>query len=115
MLSFSKKGFRFHKTLTTVILAVYLFLTTSVDLFHNEVCMFGAMQPVNTDVLSHNDPCPACKFLAGHNSTEVGQDSILGGIEFTDISQFIPFLTILNHDEWSCSIISRAPPLFSIS
>ena len=115
MLSFSKKGFRFHKTLTTVIIAVYLFLGTSADLFHNEDCMLGAVQPATTDVLTHNDPCPACKFLAGHNSIEVGQDSILGGNEFIDISQFIPFLTILNHDEWSSSITSRAPPLFSIS
>lgn len=115
MIGFWEKRFAIRRAASAVTLAVYLFLSTSVDLFHNEICMFGAEQPVATDVISHNEPCLACKFLAGHNSTEVNQSSILVGTEFIIISQSIPLLTTVNHNAWSYSIISRAPPLFTIS
>ena len=115
MSGFSKKRFSIHNVASAVIVVEYLFLSTSVDLFHNENCIFGVEQPFGADVISHNDPCPACKFLAGYNSIEVNQDSISFGTEYLLIPQFIPFSTIVNHDAWSYSIISRAPPLLTIS
>jgi len=111
----SKKQFRLHRTASTVMLAVYLIITTSIDLFHSEDCMFGAVRPRTTDAISGNNPCPACKFLAGHNSAEANHCSTLLNTESLLISQFLPQLMIVNHVEWSCSIVSRAPPSITIS
>ena len=113
MSSSSKKQFRLHRTASAVILAVYLIITTSVDLFHNEACTFGSVQ--HTDVISHNDSCPACTFLAGHNSTEANHGLPLIGTECLLISQFLLCSIVINHDEWSCSNTSRAPPSITIS
>ena len=113
MHGFSKKHFRSHRTASTVILAVYLIIATSVDLFHNEACMFGSVQP--TDVISHHNSCPACTFLAGHNSTEANHGSPLIGTECLHISQFLLCSIVINHDEWPCSNTSRAPPSITIS
>ncbi|MBC8468434.1 MAG: hypothetical protein H8D56_03090 [Planctomycetes bacterium] len=113
MFSSSKKQIRLHRTASAVMLAVYLLVTTSVDLFHNEACTFGAVHP--TDVISHNDSCPACTFLAGHNSAAANYGSTLVGTERLLISQSLPRLIVLNYDEWSCSFIPRAPPSITIS
>ena len=113
MSSSSKKQFRLHRTASAVILAVYLLVTTSVDLFHNEACMFGVVQP--TDVISHNDSCLACKFLDSSNSTEADFNPSLVITTRQVISQALPRSIVINHDEWSYSITSRAPPSISIS
>ena len=86
MSGFWKNQFRLHRTASAVVLVVYLLVTTSIDLFHNEACMFGAAQP--TDVISHNESCPACMFLAGYNSTGANYDSTLVNAECLLISQF---------------------------
>jgi len=113
MSGFWKKQFRLHRTASVVLLAVYLLVTTSIDLFHNEACIFGAAQ--STDVISHNESCPACMFLAGNNSTGANYDSTLVNAECLLISQFLPRLIVVNHYEWPCSIAPRAPPSITIS
>jgi len=115
MSGFWKKRFAIHRAASTVVLAVYLIITTSIDLFHSEDCMFGAEQPGTTDAISCNNPCPACMFLAGYNSTNANYGSTLVSTESLLISQFLPHLTIVNHDEWACSITLRAPPSITIS
>jgi len=115
MSGYSKKQFRLHRTASTVVLAVYLIITTSIDLFHSEECMFGAVQPGTTDAIYCDNPCPACKFLAGNNSTEANHCSTLLSTESLLISQFLTQLTVVNHDEWACSIFLRAPPSITIS
>ena len=113
MHGFSKKQFRLHRAASTVLLAVYLLVTTSVDLFHNEDCMFGAVQPTN--VICHNDSCPACRFLDSSNSAELDFNPYLVITTSQVISQPLPHLMVVNYDEWSCSIIPRAPPSITIS
>jgi len=115
MSGYSKKHFSVHRTASMVVLAVYLIITTSIDLFHSEDCMFGAVQRGTTDAISCNNPCPACKFLAGCNSTNPNYGSILVSTESLLISQILSQLTVVNHYEWACSIVSRAPPSITIS
>ena len=115
MHGFSKRHFRVHHKMSVAVIIVYAFITCAIDLFHNEEHLFGVVDTGTSGIVSCNDPCPACKFLAGHNSIEVSQVSTLIGIEYLLISQFIPCLTIIKHNEWSFSITSRAPPLTTIS
>ena len=96
-------------------LAVYLVVFTSIDLFHSENCMFGVEHAGTADATSCNEPCPACKFLADYNSIEANHGSILVSTESPLISQFLPQLTIVNHYEWACSVMLRAPPSITIS
>ncbi len=110
MADFSKKKSSMHKTVSIAVVAVYMTVTCAVDLFHNEACQLGAVSARPTDVIPSNDPCPACMFLAGSNSTEPNCGQALGSAESAVISRFLPRLTVVNHDEWACSIICRAPP-----
>ena len=115
MSSSSKKQFRLHRTASTVMIAVYLVVFNSIDLFHSENCMFSVVHPGTTGAISCNNPCPACKFLAGHNSTETSYCLTLVSTESPIISQFLPQLTVVSHDEWACSVMLRAPPSITIS
>ncbi len=115
MSSSSKNQFSLHRTASAAMLAVYLVVFNSIDLFHSEDCVFGVVHPGTTDAISCNGPCSACKFLAGCNSTEANHCSTLVNTESLLISQFLPQLTAVNHDEWACSIFLRAPPSITIS
>jgi hypothetical protein len=115
MSSFLKNQIKSHKTTSTVVLAVYLIVTTSVDLFHSEHCTGGVVYPSTTEVLFHEDECPACMFSAVLNSTITHYGPIVVSTEYLYTSQFIPQLVVIDHDEWHHSIILRAPPSITIS
>ena len=115
MCGFSKKRVRLHRTTTFAIFAVYLAVTTLVDLFHTEDCVFGTLHSGTTNAISSNDACPACAFLAGHNSTGVSHNPALLNAERLFVSQFLPHLAVVRCDEWAYSIIPRAPPSTNIS
>ena len=115
MSGFSKKRFRLHRTASPAILVVYLIVTTSIDLFHSENCVLGVPHSDTTDVVSTNDICPACMFLAGHSSPGANYGPALVIIEDILISQFLYHLTVVRHNEWAYSIVSRAPPSITIS
>jgi len=111
----SKNQFKLHKTASLAIFAVYLIVSTSIELFHSEGCVFGVLHHGTTNGMSSNKPCPACMFLAGYNSTESNHSLTLVSTESPLISQFLPQLTVVNHDEWACSVMLRAPPSITIS
>ena len=115
MSSSSEKKVRLHRTAAFAIFAVYLAVTTSVDLFHTENCVFGARHSGTTNSISSNDPCPACAFLAGHNSPGVSYAPVLLSAERLFAPQSLPHLTIVHCDEWAYSITPRAPPSTNIS
>ena len=115
MHGFSKRHFKVCHKMSIAVVAVYAFMTCAIDLFHNEKCLFGTEDTGTSGIVSCNDPCPACTFLAGHNSIEVSQVSTLIRAEYLLISQIIPCLMIVNNDEFSYSITSRAPPSTTIS
>ena len=115
MCGFSKKRVRLHKKASLATFVVYLAITTSIDLFHTENCVFGVEHTSTTNSISSNDTCPACAFLAGHNSTGVSHSPALLNAERLFVSQFLPHFAIVHCDEWAYSIAPRAPPSTSIS
>jgi len=115
MYAFSKKNFNIRHTMSVVIVVVYAIVTSTVDLFHNENYHLGTVNLTDTDFIFSNDPCPACKFLGNSNSTEANSNSALVSTTIQVISQPSPRLTIVNHYEWACSIMLRAPPSITIS
>jgi hypothetical protein len=115
MYGFSKRHFWICRKMSVVVVVVYAFVTCAIDLFHNDECHYGTEDTSTSCIISCNDPCPACTFSAGHNSIEVSQVSTLVGIEYPLISQFIPCLMVVNNNEFSYSITSRAPPSMTIS
>jgi len=115
MCGFSKKQTGLHNKVSLLILVVYLVITTSVDLFHTENCAFGIEHTSTRNGIFSNDKCPACKFLAGHNSTEVCNNSALLKAEQLFVSQFLPHSDIVYCDALASSITPRAPPSTDIS
>ena len=115
MSSSSEKKARLHRTTAFAIFAVYLAVATSVDLFHTEDCVFGALHSGATNSVSSNDSCPACAFLAGHNSTGVSHAPALLGVERLFAPQSLPPLAVIRCNEWAYSIAPRAPPSIIIS
>jgi hypothetical protein len=115
MAGLSKKGMNLHKTASLAIFVLYLVITTSIDLFHSDNCVFNTRHTSDTDYIFSNAPCPACTFLAGHNSMGASHSTVLLNAENIFISQFSPHSDIVYCDEWACSIASRAPPTTAIS
>jgi len=115
MADLSKKRVRLHKTASIAIFVAYLFVATSVDLFHTEEHMFGDQHSGTANTISSNAPCPACTFLAGHNSTGASNGSVLFNAERLFVSQSLPHLAVVNCDDWGYSIAPRAPPSTNIS
>lgn len=111
----TKKRVRFHQAAAIAVFAVYFFITTSVDLFHTEDCIFGNLHSEVANTISSNHPCPACAFLAGHHSTGVDYTPALLNAELLFALRSLPPLAIICCHEWAYSIISRAPPLTILS
>ena len=110
MTDLSRKCVRLHKAASIAIFVAYLAVTTSVDLFHAEDCVFGAQHSGTANTISSNAPCPACTFLAGHHSTGVSYAIAILNSERLFAPQSLPHLAGVHLDEWACSIIPRAPP-----
>ena len=115
MADLSKKRVRLHKTASIAIFAAYLFVATSVDLFHTEEHMFGDNHSDTANTISSNTPCPACTFLAGHHSAGVSYALAILNAERLFTSQSLPHLAVICCNDWACSIASRAPPSATIS
>jgi len=111
MCGFSKKRVGLHKKASLAIFVVYLAITTSVDLFHSENCVFNNRHTSKTDGIFSNESCPACTFSADHNSTRASQGPVLLNVERLFISQFLPHSEVVHCDEWACSFAPRAPPI----
>jgi hypothetical protein len=115
MAGLSKKRLRLHRAASLAIFVLYLVITTSIDLFHSENCVFNTRHASDTDSIFSNAPCPACTFLAGHNSTRVSQGPVLFNAERLFISQFLSHSEVVHYDDWACTFTSRAPPTTAIS
>ena len=111
----SVKKLRLHRVTSLAIFVLYLSVSTFVDLFHTENCVFVTQRTGTTNGIFSTDQCPACKFLAGHNSTQVSHEPALLNAERLFISQLLPHSDIVHSNEWASSITPRAPPLTSIS
>ena len=115
MSGFLKKQFGIRRTAAVTVVVTYLLVSCTIDLFHNESCQLGVVNAGTADVISPNDPCLACVFLAGSNSTEASYGTAIVSAESSTISQFLPYLSAINNDDWAYSIIPRAPPSITTS
>ena len=115
MHGFLKNWFVINKVTSLAVVLLYVFVVSAVSLFHNDGCELKPSDVAHKDVISRNDPCPACAFLAGHSSTGANHGPALVRGGFLLASQFLAPVTVLQHNEWAYSIISRAPPSTAIS
>jgi len=115
MCGFSKEGSTIHKTMAVLVVVLYVLVVSTIDLFHKDECQATPTDAAHKDGIPNADQCPACTFLAGHSSTGASHGPALVIAESLLISQFSPRVTVLQHNEWAYSIISRAPPSATIS
>ena len=115
MCGFSKKRLSIHRTASVAVVLLYMLVVSAVDLFHDDECQLAPTGTAPTDVIPSSDQCPACMFLAGHSSTGADCEPALVSAKCLFISQFSPRVTVVQHNEWAYSIISRAPPSATIS
>lgn len=115
MCGFSKKRLNKHKATSVAVVLLYIFIVLAVHFFHNHKCKLTQSGSPGKKTASCDSQCPACKFLAGYNSTEADDEPALFSPENILISHFMPRGTIELRDNWTSSIISRGPPSTTIS
>ena len=104
-----------RQAISVLVVVLYLIITSSIGLLHNEGCAFGATKSGTEDTHSSTEACPACKFSAGFNSVEEDDGLLLLDAESPAICQPVWHFTVVDHHEWAYSIFLRAPPLTSTS
>jgi len=87
-------------------LAAYVAITCTVELFHTEDCPL-----TECDNEPFSAPCPACKFLAGANTTQALHDTPPVAVEYLIATAPTPDASIVVSRHDSSSIIERAPPI----
>ena len=100
-----------HKVIAVSVFCMYLVIACGVNLFHTEDC------PLTTGKTApSSESCPACKFLAGANATEVLYDSGPAVMECRAVAAPTPdsFGTVSAPCLGSI-IVLRGPPLESLS
>lgn len=109
-----KQAGSFH-TLAVSVAVVYLAITSLVPLLHSDDCPNAPGADAGSRSTSLGNPCPACKFLAGSNSTEVQYDTgpLLAESQVPPESTQDSGVVLANQCEGS--IILRAPPVPSPS
>lgn len=115
MSAFWRKQVKARQSISVVVIVLYLMIISAIGLFHNEGCLFGASNEDTTKGSSSGKSCPACKFSADFNSTEVNHGLLQLTAEAPIICQTKQLPTIPDHHEWAYSILLRAPPSTSIS
>lgn len=105
-----------HKIASIGLFAVYLTVASAVDLFHNETCYLGLEEPGASDGVCDAEPCPACMFNAGANSSEPSYQTTLITAELPALaSQTPPDFVVLSSEDWANSVVPRGPPQTIIS
>ncbi len=101
-----QKRFGVRTFIAVACLAAYVAITCTVDLFHTEDCPL-----TECDHDPSSAPCPACKFLAGANTTQALHDATPMAIEYLIATAPAPDSPIVVSRHGSSSIIERAPPI----
>lgn len=115
MCDFSREGSTARRATVVAVVVLYAFVASTVDLFHNEEHQFRNTDAAHTNVIPDNGQCPACTFLAGHSSTGADYGPALTSFEYLLISRFLPRVTVVIRNEWTFSVVPRAPPSTVIS
>jgi hypothetical protein len=104
-----------YKALTVGITLVYVVITLAVPLLHKDDCPAAPGSKSPGSSLPSSAPCPACKFLAGANATQVHCDST----PVLTQSQTLPEVTrdsqVVIASPCAGSIVLRGPPVAPLS
>jgi hypothetical protein len=105
---------RFQK-LAVSVAVVYLAITSLVPLLHSDDCPNAPGADAGSRPTPSGNPCPACKFLAGSNSTEAQYDAgpLLAESQVQAESAQDSGVVLANLCKGS--IILRAPPAAPLS
>jgi hypothetical protein len=100
-----------HKAITAGVVCVYLTIACGVNLFHTEDC------PLTTGKTApSSESCPACKFLAGANSTPALYESSLIATNYQMVSAPAPdSIVVVSQECIGSIIILRGPPPLTLS
>jgi hypothetical protein len=105
-----RKSVDVHKAMVVGVLCLYLAVACGVNLFHTED------DPLTTGKTApSSDSCPACKFLAGANATQVLYESCPVAIEYQVVSAPAPGSFVVVSKQCTGSIVLRGPPLLPLS
>jgi hypothetical protein len=104
------KPLSIQKAKSIAVFVLYALVTSTVNLFHNDQWKFSPPDPDCTDRVFATDVCPACTFLASHNSTGPDYSPLLSDVETVLFTQSPRHLTVVLTSEWFYSALSRAPP-----
>ncbi len=105
-----RKSIDAHKAMVVGVFCAYLAVACGVNLFHTEE------NPLTTGKTNpSSDSCPACKFLAGANATQVLYESSLVAIEYQIVSAPTPDAFVVVSKQCTGSIVLRGPPLLPLS
>ncbi len=103
-MSRAHRTFTIRRAITVGTFCAYLIAACLADLFHTEEC------PLTTGKTeSSSETCPACKFLAGANSTEVLYESAPLVMEFRMVLPTAPVASAVV-TAWPSAILRRGPP-----
>ena len=115
MCDYYKEEFRIRRLGSMAVILAYFFVTIAVDLFHNEACEFGGRCGEAAKTIAHNDPCPACMFKAGSNTTGPVCQSAPAVLQVNVVCQPVLLSICASRVQWIYSIVLRAPPSVGIS
>ena len=115
MYAFTRKQADEYKTLAVAVALVYLAITSAVPFLHSDDCPLVRETGADDTSFPSDSPCPACKFLAGSNSTEAHCDSNPVLIEPPVPSESAADSVIVVANPCPGSIFLRAPPATSLS
>ena len=104
-----------HKTLVIGIASIYLTITWAIPLLHNDDCPATCATESERSPVPSDQPCPACKFLAGANAITVPCDAgpVLAP---SDIAfEFVCDSCVMVGFPCAGSITLRGPPIISLS
>jgi len=112
---FGKIRHHIRWTASIAVLLTYFFVTTSVDLLHDESCKHDGAGESDTNSTPDNDRCPACMFKAGSNSTQPACQPALVSLQLDFRGQPILHSAYIPCTQWMSSIVLRGPPSAIIS
>ena len=104
-----------HKALVVGIASIYLTITWAIPLLHNDDCPATSATGSTRSPVPSDQPCPACKFLAGANAVTVPCDvgPVLAPSGFT--FEFVYDSQVIVASPCAGSITLRGPPVISLS
>jgi hypothetical protein len=104
-----------HKTVVLGVGLVYAVITWTIPLLHNDDCPATHAGDGTGSSVPSKGACPACKFLAASNATEIRCDSGLVLTCSEIIAEFPDDSPVVVASPCAGSIVLRGPPALSLS